>query len=449
MDCAAPLVHKRRVWWGDGGGDMLAAVAASWALFFGIALLMLGNGLQGSLVGLRASLEGFPTAVTGVVMSCYFIGFLAGSMLAPKILGRVGHIRVFAALASLASTAALIHAVFVDPVTWGAMRLVTGFSIAGLYIVAESWLNDRATNETRGQLLSIYMVVTLGGFAGGQLLLNLADPLGVELFILASVMVSIALVPISLTVAQAPSFAAPAQVSLKQLYAISPLGILGTLGTGTAHGALFGMGAVYAASAGYSVAEVSFFMATVFLGGVILQWPIGLISDSFDRRRVITAVTFLAAASALAAIVVSGTSTWGLYALMGLFGGLSLPLYSLCIAHTNDQLAPAQMVAASASLVLVAGIGASFGPLAASAAMAVAGPTGYFWCLAAVHAVIGAFALYRMSQRATAPLDEQGPHLVMSPRVSPVAAALAARSVRDQMDRDLAGMSHGASARRR
>ena len=224
---------------------MFHVVASAWALFLGMGLLMLGNGLQASLLGIRAGAEGFGTGATGLVMTCYYLGFLAGSILTPKVVKNVGHVRVFSALASLASVAALVHSVFLDPFTWGAMRFVTGFAYAGLYVVAESWLNDRATNETRGSLLSVYMVVLFGGLAGGQLLLNVADPGGFLLFVLASVLVSLALVPISLTAGPAPEFDAPTPVGLLELYRVSPLGVAGAMGTGLAHGVLFGMGAVY------------------------------------------------------------------------------------------------------------------------------------------------------------------------------------------------------------
>ncbi|MCH7930834.1 MAG: MFS transporter [Proteobacteria bacterium] len=412
---------------------MIATIAGTWVLLLGIALLMMGNGLQASLLGVRASLEGFSTAATGLVMSAYYVGFLLGSTLAPRVLRRVGHVRVFAAFASLASAAALIHVVFVDPAAWAAMRLVTGFCFAGLYVVAESWLNDRATNETRGRLLSIYVAVILGGMASGQLMLNAADPGGFELFILVSVLVSVAVIPMLLTATPTPSFDAPSHVGLRQLYAISPLGLVGSLGIGMAHGVLIGMGAVYAEKAGLSVAQISLFMGLVFVGGAALQWPIGRISDVFDRRRVIMLVTFLAAAVALAAVVVADVSRPGLLVIMCLFGGLSLPMYALCIAHTNDFLEPGQMVAASASLVLVQGVGATVGPLAAGAMMSFAGPSAFFWCLAVVHAAIGAFALYRMSVRVALPLEEQGPYAPVAPTTSPVAASLAPKAVRDQI----------------
>jgi MFS family permease len=413
---------------------MTSVIKASWALLLGIALIMLGNGLQGTLLGLRATLEGFSVGVIGIVMSGYFAGFLLGSTLTPKVVGQVGHIRVFAALASLASASALIHAVFVDPWVWGAMRLVTGFSYAGLYVVAESWLNDRATNETRGQILSIYMIITLGGMGFGQLLLNVADPGGFGLFVLISVLVSVALVPISLTAAPAPAFAAPLPVGLRQLYRISPLGLLGICGVGVAQGMVFGMGAVYARSAGLSIAETSLFMGAILLGGVLLQWPIGWLSDIIDRRRVITAVTFAAAALAATAAALPEMPLPGLLAIACLFGGMNLPMYSLCNAHTNDFLAPAQMVGAGSALVLVSGVGATFGPMLAAVSITRLGPGGFFWMLGAVHAMIGLFALYRMARRSAMPLEEQGAFVAIPARTSPMAAALNPEAPEDADD---------------
>lgn len=408
---------------------MVAAVGSSWALFLGIAFIMLGSGLQGSLLGLRAELEGFPTAVIGLVMTSYYVGFLAGSTIVPRLVTRVGHIRVFAALASLASVAVLVHSILIDPMSWAAMRLVTGFCYAGLYVVAESWLNNRATNETRGQLLSIYMVVMLAGMASGQFLLNVADPVGFELFILASVLVSLALIPILLTAIPAPDFDEPSPISLRALYRISPLGIIGTLGTGVAQGGLVGMGAVYAKSSGMSIAEISLFMACTLFGGMLFQWPIGRLSDHFDRRRVLTVVTILAALWAFMATAITGpfasaVPSWSLFLLAGLFGGMSMPMYSLTIAHTNDFLEPKHMVAASGTLVLVGGIGAVMGPITLAGTMSIMGPSGFFWGLGVVHAVIGAYALYRMTARQAMPLEDQGAYVSVPPSASLVAAVL-------------------------
>ena len=421
--------------------SLVSAISGTWALLLGIAFIMVGNGLQGTLLGLRASLEGFPAATTGLVMTGYYAGFLAGSTIVPKLLRNVGHIRVFAAMASLASGAVLLHGLWVHPAGWTLFRLLTGFCFAGLYVVTESWLNDAATNRTRGQLLSVYMVLTFSGMGAGQYLLLIADPQSFELFIVVSLLVSVALVPIVLSVSPAPRFEAPAHIGWRELYAMSPLGVAGAVMVGMAHAALFAMTPVYAGLVGLSVGQVSVLMSAALVGGMALQWPIGWLSDRFDRRRIITAVTFAAAAAALAAWSFSTLSWSAFLVFVFLFGGACLPLYSLCLAHVSDFLRADQIVAASATLVLVSGLGLCAGPLLASAGMTMLGPNGLFVFLAAVHAGIGGFALYRMTCRPARPLVEQRHYEAISPRTSPIGAAIAMRQVRDAQDRDLARRS--------
>jgi MFS family permease len=325
----------------------------------------------------------------------------------------------------MASAAVLIHGIIVTPLAWSLLRLLSGFCLAGLYIVAESWLNDRATNRTRGQLLSIYMVVTYAGVAGGQLLLNAADPQGLQLFILTSVLISVALVPLLLSAGPAPKFSRQSPLSLRALYTISPLGVVGAFATGMASGALFGFGPVYAESSGLSVSQISFFMTAALLGCTVFQWPIGHLSDTLDRRLVITVVTFLSAAVAIAAVTIPTISTWTLLVLMAVFGGLSIPLYSLCIAHANDYLEPDQMVTASSGLVLASGIGAILGPVTASLSMLLLGPDGFFWLLALIHVAMGVFAVYRMAKRRAKPVQEQSHYAPSTLRGSQVALELA------------------------
>ncbi|HEX9699514.1 MAG TPA: MFS transporter, partial [Acidobacteriota bacterium] len=383
----------------------------------------------------------FGTTVTGLVMTGYYVGFLAGSTLTPRIVLNVGHVRVFSALASLASVAILVHAAAVEPLTWAAMRFVTGFAYAGLYVVAESWLNDRATNESRGQLLSVYMVVLFSGLALGQLLLNVADPAGVFLFLLASVMISLAIVPISLTAGPTPAFETITKISIRQLYRLSPLGVLGASATGMAHGTLFALGAVYGERIGLSVAEISLLMGVAVTGGIVAQWPIGRLSDRFDRRRVITAVALLAAIFALLAAIFGGTSFALLLGLTFLLGCMTLPMYSLCIAHTNDYLKPTQMVRAGATLVLAGGIGACLGPPLAATLMGAVGPVAFFAFLAGVHAAIGLFAVYRMTRRASKPVDEQVPTVPVGSGAAAGTSRLSAETLRNLRDQDLARMS--------
>ncbi|MEX6502986.1 MFS transporter [Pseudomonas zhanjiangensis] len=402
---------------------MSTRAGAAGALLLSMGLLMMGNGLQGSLIALRASLEGFSTQVAGLLMSVYFMGFLAGSTLTPRMVARVGHVRVFAALASLASSAVVLHPLFIDPWLWCGLRLVSGFCIAGLFVVAESWLNDVASNATRGCLLSLYMVVTMAAMAGGQMLLKLADPGRFDLFILITVLVSLALLPVLLSVSPAPAFAASEHLNLRALYRRSPLGLLGCVGTGLSTGAVMGMGVIYAEQIGLGLDDIALYMGLVYVGSVALQWPIGRLSDAFDRRRVILLVSGLSAAMALLALASTGLSAQ--LAVAFLFGGLSFPLYSLCVAHTNDALTPRQMVAASSHLVLAFGVGAALGPSLAAACMGRLGADGFYLYLAAVHLLIGLFTLYRMTRRRPVPLDEQGTCVPLASAASQVVLAMA------------------------
>lgn len=394
---------------------MLAAVAAVWALLLGAALIMVGNGLLVTVLGVRAKLEGFPDAVSGLVMSGYYVGFLAGSFLVPKAIERVGHVRVYAALASLVAAAALVHAIFVTPSVWALMRMVAGFSYAGLYVIGESWLNDRAANEMRGKLLSVYMVIQFAGVAVGQLLLNLADPLGFQLFSLVAILLALAVPTMLLTASRAPAFESPAKMGLIRLFAISPLGVLGCFGVGIAHSAFFGMGAVYAKSTGLSVAQVANFMTAAVIGGVVAQWPVGHLSDRVDRRIIIVVAACIAAGAAVAAVLLPPGMSWVLLGLVFVLGAATLPLYSLVVAHTNDFLKPAEMVAASGSLMLVFGIGAIAGPAVVGVAMSAIGPVGFFLYLAAAHALIALIALFRMTRRAPPPAEGRTPYQPVAP----------------------------------
>ncbi|MBF0370045.1 MAG: MFS transporter [Magnetococcales bacterium] len=399
-----------------------------WPLLFGIALLKLSIGLHGSLLGLRANLEGFSIGITGLVMSAYFAGFLISSLVTPKMIFRVGHVRVFAALASLASVGVLLHAVFVHPFIWSFFRLVTGFCYAGLYMVAESWLNDKAENTSRGRVLSIYMLAQLMGMSGGQSLLNIADPEGFELFILVSALVSLSLVPILLSVTHVPHFETPSHIGLKALFSLAPLGVATAFGSGLANSVLLSMGAFYATGMGFSIGETSLFMGLAILGGGLLQWPIGRLSDHINRRTVITAVTFLAAFTAMGAIMTSNNPGPVFYGLVALFGGFSLPLYSLASATTNDGLKRDQMVSAGSALILTSGIGSVLGPILVSLTMTSTGPQGFFWYLAGVHGVVGLIALGRMAVKLPMPVEEQKEYQSIPPRATPMATVLAHES---------------------
>lgn len=389
----------------------------SWPLFFGLALIMIGNGLQGTLLGVRASMEDFNTTATGLMMSLYYLGFVAGSYFVPKMVSSVGHIRVFTALASLASTTVLLHGLFVDIYLWIFIRMLTGFSYAGLYIVVESWLNNTSTNKTRGKILSIYQVVTYGGLVIGQFFLTVADPSGITLFVVTSILVSVALLPISLSSRPAPSFDEPETISLKRLMIISPLGIIGSFGSGIGASIVFGFGAVYAAEIGLSLAQISTFMAAYMIGGVAFQIPIGWLSDKYDRRRIIIGICLLSALSAAACYFMPQSSLL-FYTMFFMLGGFSLSIYGQCLAHMNDHISERQQVAAGSTLIFVNGVGAAIGPLMIAVFMDIFGLGTFFPVTAFIFALLFGYGLYRTSQRAPIPLDEQTDAITMPARSS-------------------------------
>ena len=369
---------------------------------------MLGDGLQGTLLAVRSDQEGFSPTITGLVMSSFYVGFLLGSLMTPRITAQVGHIRVFAAFSALASATILIHAVFIQIPAWVVLRFISGFCFAGLYIVAESWLNDRATNETRGKLLSLYMVVSYLGFGAGQLLLNLADPTEFLLFMLTSVLISVAVVPLLLSAGSPPAFHESVNISLRDLYRLSPLGISSMFVVGLVTATFFALGPLYGQRVGLDIEKISYFMAAAVAGTIVFQGPLGALSDRFDRRVVLAIVTILAALAAAICVPLSQGSYLSLLFSVGLFGGLALPLYSICIAYTNDHLHPSQMVAASGALVLTGGLGAALGPILVASLMDQFGEQSFFWAMAGMHGLMGLFAFYRMTRSAAVPLDKQG-----------------------------------------
>ena len=378
---------------------MVSVLYKTWALFFGFAIISLAHGLQGTLLGVRAIAEGFTFVATGLVVAGYYVGYLSGSIIIPILLKRVGHIRVFAALASLASIAILLHSVFLEPYMWFFIRILTGISMSGIYVIMESWLNDKSTNETRGQTLSVYMIITFSFVGLGQFLLNLSDPIEVDLFILVSILLSFALLPILLSSSEAPNISNPKRFSLKELFVISPLGFIGAFFTGLAHSAVFGYGAVYATAKQLSLFEISIFMVILTSCGAISQWPIGFISDKIDRRIVLVSVTLIASVLSLIIVASSYLSIIIFFILLAIYSSVSLPMYSLVIAHTNDFLQQDEIVGAVASIAVLVGVGAIFGPILASLFMNILGADGFFVYLFLVHGLLGMFGLYRMRKR--------------------------------------------------
>ena len=318
-------------------------LGAARALLAGMALIMVGNGLQGAVLGVRAENEGFGLAVSGAVMAAYFLGFLFGARLAEHFLGAVGHIRVFAALASVASAVSILHPLWVNPPAWIVLRVISGLAMAGLYVTVESWLNDMGTNANRGRLLGTYSVVTMGGLSAGQLLLNGGDPAEFELYIFSSALISVALVPIALSATSAPPLVAPEPLPLRRLIGLVPTGVLTAFCAGTSHGALLGVGAVYAAREGLPASRIALFLSVATLGALVFTLPIGALSDRMSRRVVIFGVAAVAAGVAGVMALIEPGSGLSL-GLMFLFGGTTFPLYSLAITHTADWVpsSPAQ-----------------------------------------------------------------------------------------------------------
>lgn len=370
-------------------------VISIWPLFLGLSLIGLAIGVQGSLLGIRAELEGFDDSLIGLLMSCYFAGFLGGSLLAPGLIQKVGHIRIFAALSAVASVTILMHSLYVEPWTWAAMRLLTGFAFSCIYVVSESWLNQASANETRGQILSIYMVILLTGIFVGQFMLNLADPAGFTLFILISVMVSVAAVPILLTVVTAPPIEETDRVSIAHLWSRAPMGVMGIILTQWTASVVFGMGAVYATKLGFTVTEVAYFMASIMAGGMFLQWPLGKLSDMMDRRWVLGVSSIIALVAAVFASYET-TASAKLYLLSFVFGGFCLSMYSVVSALTNDHLRPDEIVPASGTMVLLSGLTSITGPITVAFWMEVFGLQSYFLLLAFALALLAIISIFRV-----------------------------------------------------
>ena len=381
----------------------------SWALFLGMGLIMMAHGFQGSLLGVRAVAEKFSLASTGFMMSGYFVGYFLGARTVPNIISGVGHIRVFAAFASIASLGILIHSIFINPLTWFFLRIINGFCMVCIFTIAESWLNDRSSNKNRGKVLSIYMIVLYGAMGIGMFFLNFSKPENFQPFILISVIMSSALIPILLTKRKPPNFKKLKSMSLKELYECSPLGMVGAVFYGTTQSALFTLLAVYAASMNFSIFEISLVTFLLSISGAISQYPIGNISDKYDRRLVIVYSTFGAALFALFAIFSSSTmhlpgdlgNKFWFYIFLTLFAFCSLPMFSLILAHTNDYITKDKFVAAGAGLQFAFGLGAISGPFLCSLFMGAAGANGFFIFLIIFHSLIGIFGIYRMKIRPT------------------------------------------------
>ena len=397
---------------------MYKALKNNWALFTGFAILATAHGFQGNLLGVRAVIEEFNYLAVGALFSGYFLGYFIGAFYCPKLINSVGHIRTFSAFASLASLSALIHVTFVNPYVWIFGRFLTGFSMIAIFIVTESWLNDRATNRNRGQILSLYMIITYVAFATGNLLLNVSSPTKYEPFILISVLFSIALVPILLAKKKPPKFKKTASMNIKELYRISPFGSFAMLCTGFIYSAVLTLASVYAANMNLTIYEISILLTLIVAAGAIFQWPIGYISDRMDRRKVIIASGILAIIFCILAILFSGTSFSNaftqnltkfnyfsttlektkLFLSITLMAGMTLTFFPIILAYVNDNITKDKFVAAGSGLNIVFGVGAIFGPILCSITMQLLGANGFFVYIILFLTLMVIFGLYRITR---------------------------------------------------
>lgn len=386
---------------------MIKALAPVATLLLGVAILLTGQGLQGVLLPVRATLEDFSTLAVGFIGAAYFLGFTFGCWKGPTLIQRAGHVRVFAAMTATASASPLLAGLWVNLYSWGLLRFITGFCFAVLYVVIESWLNERATNENRGMVFSAYILINMTVLAVGQQMLLLDDPQDLHLFAAVSVLVSLAAVPLLMSTSMEPGQVEEARLNLRLLYRCSATGMLGSLASGLANGSFWALAPVFVVAATGNASASAWFMTAVVLGGAAGQWPLGWLSDQFDRRHVLIGILF--------AGLGVGTATWllatelplaGLLALGAAWGAFAFPVYSISVAQANDRAAPDTFVTISSGLLLMYGIGAITGPFMASGVMALAGAGGLFLFTAGVHAVLAVYIALRRRRRARASAEQ-------------------------------------------
>jgi MFS family permease len=394
-----------------------------WILLVCVGLLCIGHGLHGSLVAVIAQSSDFGPDVTGLVMSGYAAGLLVSSFITPRLVQSVGHVRAFAGLASIVSTAVLLMPLWVNAPFWLAMRFVSGLCTSGLFIVCESWLNGASSNRNRGQMLSVYMIVTYGALGAGQLLLNVTDTSGFARFIIVSALLSLSLVPLILLPAEAPSIEGARPVSIEEVWRASPLAVVGAFACGLAQSGFFAMGAVFGLTQGLALVYVSIMMALPPIGVIFSQYPIGWISDRIDRRTVIMMLSAVSAVIATLTMLTDGFTPVLFIGMVTIFGTLSLPLYSLVIAHANDHLVKEQILGASAKLVLLYGLGSILGPLTVGQFMQSMGGGGFLAFNALVYASLAGFAFWRRLKRPEAIRGKAAEAMKVSPVTTPSGAS--------------------------
>lgn len=389
---------------------MVAALRPVAALLFSVALLLMGNGLQGALLPLRASLELYSTFAIGFLVSSYYVGFVTGCFSAAWFIRRAGHIRTFTAAVSLVSTTALLHVLVIDPLAWWLLRGISGFCFAVLYTIIESWLNEKATDANRGTVFSVYTIINLTVLTLGQLIITIGDPAAFPLFAVASVLLSVAAIPVALTRAEAPAPISSARVRLTYLYHRSPAACAGAAAAGLANGAFWALGPVFAADrAGALTAAdmVAFFLSAVVIGGAAGQWPLGRLSDQTDRRRILMLSAFGAAVFGVALALGSELFGSAVFVFGALFGVFAFPIYAVSVAHLNDNVEPTDYVEAASGMLLIFGIAAIVGPVLVSIVAANAGIDSLFLYTAAIHGLLFGYLWLRLFRRAASPEADQ------------------------------------------
>lgn len=382
----------------------MSVLRRAWPLLLSVALLMVGMGLQGSLVGLRAPAEGFSAAIVGIVLASYYGGYVLGATWGPKLIKQVGHVRAFTGLASLASVAMLLHGFALSPIPWIGFRLVTGLCLSGLFVVAESWLSATGTLNTRGTLLAAYMLVVTSSLAAGQFLLQSADIAGPTLFVVTSVLVSLSVVPMSLARQPTPPVVEPSAYSLRRVIHDAPLSLVAATAAGMGVGSLLGFGAVEASTLGFDLGGVALFVAAVPAGSALMQLPLGRWSDRTDRRRVMVAVAVFGTVAALMGSAFTASASLGVYVVIAaLLGGSVFPLYSLSLAHLTDYIDDEHVVAAGARMILLNGLGAAAAPMLAAPLVDRFGPKSFFLILALALGSVAVYGAYRLTRRDKAP----------------------------------------------
>ena len=421
---------------------MTRMVASLSALIMSIVLLVSGNAFLMTLLGIRLSIEAVSPDIIGWILVCYSIGFVLGTLYVHEIIGRVGHIRAFAVFATVSAVAALLYPMAVSELFWAVLRVLSGFSIAGVLVVIESWFSSRATNANRGALFAVYQIVFYLSAAGGQLIVNVGDPANFMPFSLAAILLALALLPLSLTKMEAPVIEQVHRISIFTLGRESFTGVAGALICGVLIGGFYALGPVYATLIGLDVAKTSTFMASAIVAAMIMAWPLGRLCDLFDRRRVMFWIALMASGSAVAVAMFGAANLWLLTLFVGLFTGLSATLYPVAVAITNDRMESSRIVAASATLLLSYGVGSVIGPIAMAELINQLGPSGLFFGNAGFLLVLAVITSYRISHTDDVPVQDQEHFIPAMPETSPVLTEMDPRNVEFHESPEVEEMKH-------